>query len=68
MTSPGALAFTSFVSGFCLMALELLGARYLQPVFGSSIDLWAAVISVFIFSLAAGYAIGGWLGRGFCAN
>jgi spermidine synthase len=62
MNALGALHLTSFISGFCLMALELLGARYLQPVFGSSIDLWAAIISVFILSLAAGYALGGWLG------
>ena len=43
------------------MALEFLGERYLQPVFGSSIDVWAAVISVFILSLGLGYAVGGWM-------
>jgi predicted membrane-bound spermidine synthase len=44
-----------------MMALELLGARLLQPTFGSDIDVWASVISVFILSLSLGYAGGGWL-------
>ncbi|MCS6971068.1 MAG: fused MFS/spermidine synthase [Planctomycetota bacterium] len=50
---------TSIVCGFCLMALEILGARFLYPSFGSSIDVWAAIITVFILSLSIGYVIGG---------
>jgi len=42
-----------------MMALELIGGRLLQPVFGSSIDVWAAIISVFILSLSIGYVVGG---------
>jgi nitrate/nitrite transporter NarK len=56
-----ALYLTSILCGFCMMALEIVGARYLQPIFGSSIDVWAAIISVFILSLSVGYVIGGWL-------
>lgn len=41
------------------MALEILGARFLYPSFGSSIDVWAAIITVFILSLSIGYVIGG---------
>jgi len=41
------------------MALEILGARFLYPSFGSSIDVWAAIITVFIASLSIGYVIGG---------
>jgi hypothetical protein len=41
------------------MALELVGARMIQPVFGNSVDLWAAVISTFIGALSIGYVIGG---------
>jgi hypothetical protein len=41
------------------MSLEILGGRLLQPVFGSSIDVWAAVITVFIVSLSIGYVVGG---------
>lgn len=54
-----ALYTTSIISGFCMMALEILGARVLQPFFGSGIDVWAAIISVFILSLSVGYWIGG---------
>jgi len=55
----GALFATSIVCGFCLMALEIIGARLLYPSFGSSIDVWAAIITVFILSLAAGQIAGG---------
>jgi len=54
-----ALYLTSIVCGFCMMALEILGGRFIQPAFGSSIDVWAAIISVFILSLSFGYVIGG---------
>lgn len=55
---PG-LCVTAFVCGFCLMALELMGGRILQPAFGASIDVWAAVISTFILALAIGSIVGG---------
>jgi hypothetical protein len=54
-----ALYTTSILAGFCMMALEIMGGRLLQPVFGSSIDVWAAIITVFILSLSIGYVIGG---------
>lgn len=54
-----ALYATSIICGFCLMALELLASRLIQPVFGSSVDVWAAIISIFILSLSVGYVIGG---------
>jgi MFS family permease len=54
-----ALYATSITCGFCMMALEILGGRYVQNFFGSSIDVWAAIISVFILSLSVGYVIGG---------
>lgn len=54
-----ALYATSITCGFCLMALEILGARFLYPSFGSSIDVWAAIITVFILSLSVGYMVGG---------
>jgi MFS family permease len=50
---------TSILCGFGLMAMEILAARLVQPVFGSSTDVWAAIISVFILSLSVGYVIGG---------
>jgi hypothetical protein len=54
-----ALYLTSIICGFCMMALEIIGGRFIQPIFGSSIDVWAAIISVFILSLSIGYVIGG---------
>ena len=54
-----AIYLTSILCGFCLMALEILGGRLLYPSFGSSIDVWAAIITVFILSLSIGYVIGG---------
>ncbi len=54
-----ALYLTSITCGFCMMALEILGGRFIQPIFGSSIDVWAAIISVFILSLSIGYVAGG---------
>lgn len=53
------LYVTSILAGFCMMALEIMGGRLLQPVFGSSIDVWAAIITVFILSLSIGYVVGG---------
>ena len=53
------LYITSILAGFCMMALEIMGGRLLQPVFGSSIDVWAAIITVFILSLSIGYVVGG---------
>ena len=55
------LYLTAFVCGFCLMALELMAGRILQPAFGASIDVWAAVISTFILALSIGAIIGGQL-------
>ena len=58
MRIPGLYA-TSISCGSCMMALELVGGRILSPTYGSSIDVWAAIISVFILSLSVGYWLGG---------
>jgi MFS family permease len=63
-----ALYATSIIAGFCMMALEIMGGRVLYPVFGSSIDVWAAIISVFILSLSVGYVIGGRLADRISSN
>ena len=52
------LYLTEFACGFCFMALELMAGRILQPAFGASIDVWAAIISVFILALSIGSLIG----------
>ena len=49
----------AFFLGFVLMSLEMLGSRYLNPYFGSSIYIWAALISTVLLALALGYFLGG---------
>lgn len=49
----------AFISGFIIMAIELLGGRILAPYFGSSIYVWGSIITVFMLSLSIGYLCGG---------
>ena len=49
----------AFVSGFIIMAIELLGGRILAPYFGSSIYVWGSIITVFMLALSIGYLVGG---------
>ncbi len=51
----------ALILGTGLMSLEMLGSRYLGPYFGSSIHIWAALISTVLAALSAGYFIGGFL-------
>jgi hypothetical protein len=46
-------------SGFFLMSVELLSGRLLAPSFGGSIQVWGAVITVFMLALSIGYLVGG---------
>jgi len=55
------LLAAAILNGAVIMAVELLGARMLSPVFGGSLTVWAAMISVTMLSLAVGYFAGGWL-------
>ncbi len=48
-----------FLAGAALMGLEIVGSRVMAPVFGTSIFVWGALITTFLASLAAGYALGG---------
>src|SRR2546421_2360123 len=51
----------AFVTGAIVMSFEMLGSRYLNPYFGSSIYTWAALISTVLAALCVGYFLGGWL-------
>jgi spermidine synthase len=51
----------AFITGFVLMAYELVASRILAPTIGTSIYVWTSVIGVMIAALAIGYAVGGWL-------
>jgi hypothetical protein len=51
----------AFVGGFILMALEVIGARYLAKDFGGSFYVWISQIGVVLIALALGYYAGGTL-------
>ncbi|MEW6280942.1 MAG: fused MFS/spermidine synthase, partial [Candidatus Eremiobacterota bacterium] len=48
-------------AGFGVLAVEILGVRFLGPYFGVSLYLWSALISVTLVALCVGYFAGGWL-------
>ncbi len=57
-----AILFVVAACGWVVMEMEILGARILAPYFGSAVYVvMGSVIGVFLISLAAGYAVGGWL-------
>ena len=49
----------AFVSGCCIMTIEMLGVRILSPYFGGSLPVWGSIITVFMLALALGYLLGG---------
>lgn len=52
-------ALVVFCSGFAIMVLEIIGARFLAGDFGSSFYVWVSQIGVVLSALAAGYYLGG---------
>lgn len=55
------LYFVVFITGTCVMMLELAGSRVIAPYFGTSTITWTALISVILGSLSLGYFIGGFI-------
>ena len=53
------IACMAFISGFCIMTIEMLGARILSPYFGGSLSVWGSIITIFMLALARGYLLGG---------
>lgn len=49
----------AFLTGAAVLVLEIVGARLIAPVFGTSTYVWTAMIGVILGSLAVGYAVGG---------
>lgn len=47
------------IGGASVMVVEILGSRVLAPVFGTTLHVWSALITVTLASLAIGYAWGG---------
>ena len=54
-----ALLSTVFITGACVLIIELMGTRILAPFFGSGIYTWSALIAVTLAALALGYLFGG---------
>ena len=48
-----------FFAGMTVMAVEMAGARLLDPYFGNSLIVWASLIGLIMICLAAGYFLGG---------
>jgi hypothetical protein len=51
-------ALAVFLSGGSVMALELLGLRLITPIIGATINVWTALISVFLVGISVGYSFG----------
>ena len=58
---PGRLAalVLVFLGGFIVMVLEVYGAYMMRPHFGSSQEVWLAMIGIVMVALSVGYYIGG---------
>lgn len=50
-----------FTAGLVTLGMELSAARLLEPAFGNSQIVWAAIIGLILLSLAVGAWLGGWL-------
>ena len=49
------------ILGILSMGFQLLGSRLLSPHFGSSIIVWAWLISTFLAAFSVGSMLGGWI-------
>jgi hypothetical protein len=49
----------AFAAGFAVTGIEIALGRLLAPHFGSSLTVWAAIISSVIGALSVGYPLGG---------
>lgn len=51
--------FIAFAEGAAVMGIELAGVKIISPFFGTTLYVWAAVLSVTLGGLALGYFLGG---------
>ena len=51
--------FLIFITGACILALEILASRVETPYFGVSLYIWSAILATTLFFLALGYYSGG---------
>src|SRR5688572_120470 len=57
--STALLGVLVFLTGGVILVLEIVGARLISPVYGSSLNVWSSIITVTLLSLAVGYEGGG---------
>ena len=55
----GYLYLLVFTAGFVTLGVELSASRLLDPWFGNSLIVWAALIGLILLYLADGYWLGG---------
>ena len=65
-TLPGSVSLFAFylvvvTLGILSMGFQLLASRLLNPHFGSSIIVWAWLISTFLAAFSTGSMVGGWI-------
>ena len=53
------LLTTVFLTGACVLVLEIAGSRVVAPLYGSGLYSWSALISVTLAALSLGYWAGG---------
>jgi hypothetical protein len=61
--NPVVLYGTAFLEGMAVIVVEIAGARALAPYFGTSLQVWTALITVTLLFLALGYGLGGLLAK-----
>ncbi len=59
LVPAGYLAAGLFVSGAASLVIEIVAARLIAPYYGTSLNVWSAIITVTMVALAVGYAWGG---------
>jgi predicted membrane-bound spermidine synthase len=57
------LLIIAFLEGGIVMCIELLGARFLAPVYGSSLEVWSIVLAMSVGALTLGYFVGGFFSQ-----
>lgn len=53
------LPFSVFVTGACVLVIEIVAIRILSPYFGNTIFTTSSIISVILLALSVGYYVGG---------
>ncbi len=53
------LLFLAFTEGAAVMVAELIGAKFLTPLYGSSLYVWGSILGITLIALASGYFLGG---------